>query len=47
MSVKELEEVKMDVLCISDQDLQRWVSVVDNTSKFRAIHSIVNSPLMS
>ena len=46
MSVKELEEVKMDVLCISDQDLQRWVNVVDNTSKFRAIHSIVNSPLM-
>ena len=36
----------MNVLCIVDQDHQRWVIEEDHTSKFKAIKAIVNPLFM-
>ena len=38
--------IEMNVLCIVDQEHQRWVIVEDNTIKFKAIWLIVNSPFI-
>ena len=37
----------MDVLCIVDQDHQKWAIAVDHSSKFKVILSMINSPLMA
>ena len=36
----------MKVLCIIDQDHERWDTILDHTSDFKALYWIANPPFM-
>ena len=46
--LKEVERLglEINVLCLVDQDHQKWVIAVDYNNKFKAIYSIVNPSVM-
>ena len=39
------DKYKVNVLCIANQNHERWAIVVDHSSKFKIIYSMVHPPL--